>query len=287
MRPAEDRPDVADDAGRRPVRVRDGAPLRGLHLRGFALAALARRLRGEAARHVQPAQLEDAQQGPHRVLVHLPAGRHGQQGAQRGAPRWRAAVPRRLPARGHAAPRPLAQLAGERGRGAAARHQANPGQPHGAALWAQGGHLLLDHGLGIAPLLRRHGVLHAGGAVLPDDAARLAAHHAGRRRRPVRGHDDAAEQIPLGAARRVPARPRRQPAPLLPPGGGAVGRAGGAPGVAQRVARAARHLRRHHHAPLRRPPARRVCKERRAVHRPGDAGADWRRVWAQLRRLTL
>jgi hypothetical protein len=55
-------------------------------------AALARRQRGEAARDVEPVGVEDAVQGPDRVLVRLPAGRGVAPRAQRRPPRGRRAV---------------------------------------------------------------------------------------------------------------------------------------------------------------------------------------------------
>ena len=225
VRTAEGRPRVAHAHRRRPVRLRDGAPLRGVHLGDLAMAALARRLRGQGARQLQPSLLQDALQGSHRILVRVPARGRAVQDPKRRAPGGRRTVPWRLPPRRDAAARPVARMARLGRRGPTAAGQAHPRQPHGPSLWWQGGGLHACHRQRLAPLLRRLGAVHAGRAVLPA-ADRRARQRALRRRRPPRCQrrrqrppDGAPFQIPLGPARGVPAGVGRPAAPLLPPRG--------------------------------------------------------------------
>ena len=319
----------ADAPRRRPLRLRLGAPLRGLHLGGLIVAgacsplslgsarkslarstrnfsdapparpppsaALARRQRGEAARDVEPAGVEDAVQGPDRVLVRLPAGRGV-------APRSATACASRATRSSTASTSREGTPLLDRWRG----WLANGGEKLPRSFKAAG---MVDMGPLFSPrdhtyLLVNGGARRASPSAAPRPSRSRCS--SARSRAAARGGSGggsggggggvgrrgagggrAAVEVPLGAARRVPARRRRAAAPLLPPRGRAVGAGGAARGDGQRVARGGGDVRRHDDAIVRRPPRRRLRQVGRAVHRPGDAGDDRRRVWARDRREPL
>mmetsp|Transcript_8952 Transcript_8952/g.22182 ORF Transcript_8952/g.22182 Transcript_8952/m.22182 type:complete len:453 (-) Transcript_8952:472-1830(-) len=151
----------------RPVRVRDGASLRGVHLRGVLLAARPLPRGDPVTRHRQPSERPPLEQGPDRVLVHLPAREHRGAHPQRRQAHIERAVPRHLLPGGDAAARDMAELAGAECRGTARLQDGVPPcqrrrrrrlQPR-AHLPPREPHLPPRHRLRLRPLLRRQEAL--------------------------------------------------------------------------------------------------------------------------------